>query len=198
MSTQDPGTDVWLDRLFRNARSQNGYRPEPVADEVLARLYDLVKMGPTSTNCSPARFLFVRGAEAKQKLLACVAPPNVPKITQAPVTVVIGMDLGFVDTLPRLFPHMDVRPMYAGKDEFIRATAFRNSSLQGGYLIMAARALGLDCGPMSGFDPGKVDEAFWAGTTVRTNFLCTLGHGDPAKIFPRHPRLGFDEACQLL
>jgi len=190
--------DAALDQLFLQARSQNGYLDQPVPDALIERLYALVKMGPTSMNCSPARLAFVRSAEARQKLLACVAPPNVAKITQAPVTVIVGMDLGFVDTLPRLFPHLDVRPFFAGNDELVRATAFRNSSLQGGYLILAARALGLDCGPMSGFDAARVDEAFWAGTRVHTNFLCTLGYGDTGRLFPRHPRLTFEEACRQL
>jgi 3-hydroxypropanoate dehydrogenase len=187
-----------FDRLFLEARSQNGYLPTPVADSVLERLYAIVRMGPTSMNCSPARFAFVRSAAERQRLLACVAPANVAKIEQAPVTVIIGMDLGFVDTLPKLFPHRDVTPMFRDNDALVHATAFRNSSLQGGYLIVAARALGLDCGPMSGFDAARVDAAFWAGTRVRTNFICTLGHGDPAKVFPRLPRLAFDEACRML
>lgn len=195
MNPNDLGQEAWLDRIFRKARSHNGYRDEPVSDELLVRLYDLVKLGPTSTNCTPGRFLFVRSAEARDRLIDCVAPANAPKIAQAPVTVIIGMDLAFVDTLPRLFPHVDARAIYAGNEELIFATAFRNSSLQGGYLIMAARALGLDCGPMSGFVPAKVDAAFWSNTRVQTNFLCTLGYGDSGKLYPRHPRLSFKEAC---
>ena len=185
------------EQLFTEARTQNGYLDQPVSDAQLQALYDLLKWGPTSANCSPARFVFVRSAEMKEKLKACVAPGNQDKVQQAPVTVVIGMDLEFHEKLPQLFPHTDARSWFAGKPAHIEATAFRNSSLQGGYLIMAARALGLGCGPMSGFDPAKVDELFWAGTSVKTNFICTLGHGDPAKILPRSPRLGFDEACRL-
>lgn len=185
------------EQLFTEARTQNGYLDLPVSDAQLQALYDLLKWGPTSANCSPARFVFVRSAEMKERLKACVAPGNQAKVQQAPVTVVIGMDLEFHEKLPQLFPHTDARSWFAGKPAHIEATAFRNSSLQGGYLIMAARALGLGCGPMSGLDPAKVDELVWAGTSVKTNFICTLGHGDPAKILPRSPRLGFDEACRL-
>ncbi|MFK7842919.1 MAG: malonic semialdehyde reductase [Sphingorhabdus sp.] len=188
-------SDETLATLFLNARSQNGFTDQPVSDALLQQLYELVKMGPTATNCQPGRFLFVRSEEEKAKLVGCMAPPNQPKVGAAPVSVIIGMDLDFLDTLPRVFPHMDARPIYAGNEE---PTAFRNSSLQGGYLIMAARALGLDCGPMSGFNPQAVDDAFWSGTNVRTNFVCTLGYGDPSKIFPRLPRLAFDEACKLV
>lgn len=191
-------TNLTTAQLFTEARTQNGYLDQPVADDTLRALYDLVKFGPTAANTCPARFKFVRTAEAKARLLACVSPGNVAKIEQAPVTVIVGMDLAFYELLPKLFPHVDARPWFAGKPAVIQESAFRNSSLQGGYLIIAARALGLDCGPMSGFDPAKVDAAFWAGTEVKTNFLCTLGHGDPAKVFARSPRLGFDEACALV
>lgn len=190
--------NLTTDQLFTQARTQNGFLPQPVPDEQLKALYELLKWGPTSANCSPARLAFVRSAEAKARLVACVSPGNQPKVQQAPVTVVIGMDMAFYERLPQLFPHTDARSWFVGKDEMIRNTAFRNSSLQGGYLIMAARALGLGCGPMSGFDASKVDAEFWAGTTVKTNFICTLGHGDPAKVLPRSPRLSFDEACQLV
>ncbi len=185
-------------RLFTEARTQNGYLDDPVPDAQLRELYELVKFGPTSANTCPARFRFVRSAEAKARLLACVAPGNVARITEAPVTVIIGMDLAFYEHLPTLFPHTDARAWFAAKPALIEATALRNSSLQGGYLILAARALGLDCGPMSGFDAERLDAAFWAGTTVRTNFICTLGHGNPAKVFARNPRLTFDEACALV
>ncbi len=158
----------------------------------------MLKFGPTAANSCPARFQFVRSAEAKARLLACASAGNQAKITQAPVTVIIGMDLAFHDKLPQLFPHADARSWFAGKPAAIAESAFRNSSLQGGYLILAARALGLDCGPMSGFDAAKMDAAFWAGTAVKTNFICTLGHGDPSKLFARSPRLSFDEACTLL
>ena len=185
------------EQLFTEARTQNGYLDQPVSDEQLHQLFDLLKWGPTSANCSPARFVFVRSAEARERLAACVSPGNQPKVRQAPVTAVIGMDMEFYERLPQLFPHTDARAWFVGKPEMIQATAFRNSSLQGGYLILAARALGLGCGPMSGFDAAKVDAEFWAGSTVKTNFICTLGHGDPAKILPRSPRLTFDETCQL-
>jgi 3-hydroxypropanoate dehydrogenase len=189
---------ITLQQLFTEARTANGYRPEPVSDDTLRALYDQMKWGPTSANCSPARLQFVRSAEGKEKLAACVSAGNVAKVQQAPVTVIVGMEMAFPDTLPRLFPHADARSWFAGHAALTEATAFRNSSLQGGYLILAARALGLDCGPMSGFDAAKMDAAFWAGTTVRTNFICALGQGDPAKLFPRSPRLAFDEACQLV
>ena len=187
-----------LAQLFTAARTQNGYLPTPVSDDTLRQLYDLMKFGPTAANNSPARLQFVRSAEGKARLLGCVSAGNVAKITQAPVTVIIGMDLEFHEKLPKLFPHADARSWFAGKPEAIQESAFRNSSLQGGYLILAARALGLDCGPMSGFDAAKMDAAFWAGTAVKTNFICTLGQGDPSKVFGRSPRLDFDEACQLV
>jgi 3-hydroxypropanoate dehydrogenase len=189
---------VSTEQLFTQARTQNGYRPTAVSDEQLRALYDLLKWGPTSANCSPARFVFVRSAQAKDKLLACAAPGNVAKIKQAPVTAVIGMDMAFHEKLPQLFPHADARSWFAGNDAKIAETAFRNSSLQGGYFIVAARAIGLDCGPMSGFDAAKLDAAFWAGTTVKTNFICTMGEGDPSKLFARSPRLSFEEACSLV
>lgn len=186
------------EQLFTSARTQNGYLPTPVSDETLRALYDLLKFGPTAANSSPARFQFVRSVEAKTRLLACVSPGNVAKIEQAPVTVIVGMNLEFHEQLPKLFPHADARAWFAGKPAAIQESAFRNSSLQGGYLIIAARAMGLDCGPMSGFDATKLDAAFWAGTPVKTNFICTLGQGDPSKLFARSPRLSFDEACQLV
>ena len=185
-------------QLFTDARTQNGYLDQPVSDGQLHALYDLLKFGPTAANSCPARFQFVRSAEAKTRLLACVSPANVAKIEQAPVTVIVGMDLEFFDKLPQLFPHADARAWFVGKPAAIQETAFRNSSLQGGYLIIAARALGLDCGPMSGFDATKLDAAFWTGTAVKTNFICTLGHGDAAKVFARSPRLSFDDACSLV
>ena len=185
-------------QLFTDARTQNGYLDQPVSDAQLRELYDLVKFGPTAANTCPARFQFVRSAEAKARLLACVSPGNVAKITEAPVTVIVGMDLLFHDKLPQLFPHVDARPWFAGKDAVILESAMRNSSLQGGYMILAARALGLDCGPMSGFDAAKVDAAFWSGTAVKTNFICTLGHGDASKVVARNPRLSFEQACSLV
>lgn len=186
------------DQLFTRARTQNGFLPQAVPDEQLQALYELLKWGPTSANCSPARFAFVRSEPAKARLVACVSPGNQGKVQEAPVTVIIGMDMAFYERLPQLFPHTDARAWFVGKEELINATALRNSSLQGAYLIMAARALGLGCGPMSGFDAAKVDTEFWAGTAVKTNFICTLGHGNPDKVLPRSPRLSFDEACQLV
>jgi 3-hydroxypropanoate dehydrogenase len=189
---------ISTEQLFTDARTQNGYRDVPVSDDTLRALYDLLKWGPTAANSTPARLAFVRSAEAKARLIDCMHLGNRQKVSEAPVTVIVGMDLEFHEHLPRLFPHTDARAWFAGKEEAIRTTAFRNSSLQGGYLILAARALGLDCGPMSGFDAGKLDAAFWAGTQVVTNFVCTLGHGDPSKVLPRHPRLSFEEACRLV
>jgi 3-hydroxypropanoate dehydrogenase len=186
-----------LEQIFTQARTQNGWQPTAVADDTLHALYELLKWGPTSANCSPARFVFVRSDEGRQRLAACVSAGNAPKVQEAPVTVIIGMDMVFYDRLPQLFPHTDARPWFAGKPDVIEATAMRNSSLQGAYLMLAARALGLDCGPMSGFDAAKVDAGFWAGTAVRTNFICALGHGEPSKVFARSPRLAFDEACRL-
>ena len=187
--------NVTTEQLFTEARTQNGFFADPVPESKLRELYDLMKWGPTSANCSPARFIFVSSAEAKDKLVPCISPGNQAKTRQAPVTAIIGMDLAFYDQLPQLFPHdLTARSWFAGKPAVIEATAFRNGSLQGGYFILAARALGIDCGPMSGFDAERVDAAFWAGTTVRTNFICNLGRGDPSKVFARSPRLSFDEA----
>ena len=190
--------NITTDQLFTQARTQNGYLDRPVPDAQLQQLYELLKWGPTSANSSPARFVFVRTPEAKAQLAACVSPANQPKVMSAPVTAIIGMDMAFYEQLPTLFPHTDARAWFLGNDALIASTAMRNSSLQGGYLIMAARALGLGCGPMSGMDTAKVDAAFFAGTTVKTNFVCTLGHGDPAKVMARSPRLSFEQACQLV
>ncbi len=185
-------------QLFTDARTAIGYTPEPVSDAQLHALYELLKWGPTSANSSPARFVFVRSADAKARLEACMNPgSNRQKVREAPVTAVIGMDLAFHEKLPTLFPHTDARAWFDGQPALIESTAFRNSSLQGAYLMIAARALGLDCGPMSGFDAAAIDAAFWAGTAVRTNFVCTLGHGDATRLFERGPRLAFDEACRL-
>ena len=184
-------------QLFTEARTQNGYLDQPLPDARLHELYELLKWGPTSANSCPARFVFVRSGPAKEQLAACMSPGNQQKVREAPVTVIIGMDMAFYEQLPKLFPHTDARAWFAGKPELIATTAMRNSSLQGAYLMLAARALGLGCGPMSGFDAAKVDAAFWAGTAVRTNFVCTLGTGDPARVLPRSPRLAFEEACRL-
>lgn len=187
-----------LDVLFRDARTHNVWLEKPVADELLHQLYDLMKWGPTSANCSPARIVFVKSAEQKEKLVACMSEGNAAKTRQAPVTAIIGMDMEFYEKLPQLFPHADARSWFAGNQAAIDATAFRNSSLQGGYFIIAARALGLDCGPMSGFDADKVNAAFFADSPVKVNFVCSLGYGDTSKLFPRSPRLSFDEACKIV
>jgi 3-hydroxypropanoate dehydrogenase len=201
-----------LDIIFRQARTQNGWLDKPVSDDLLQQLYDLMKWGPTSANCCPARILFLRTTEARQRLKPALSAGNVEKTMQAPVTAIIAHDLRIYEQLPRLFPHNPgAREWFTGSPEFAQTTAFRNGTLQGAYFIIAARSLGLDCGPMSGFDNAKVDEAFFpervsehesAGeapaSVVKSNFLCNLGFGDPAKLFPRGPRLTFDEACKLL
>jgi 3-hydroxypropanoate dehydrogenase len=187
-----------LDKLFLSARTQNKWRPEPIDDATLKRLYDLVKMGPTSANCSPARFVFVKTAEAKEKLRPALSKNNLEKTMSAPATVIVAYDKLFYEQLPKLFPHADARSWFTSSPAVAEETAFRNSSLQGAYLILAARSLGLDCGPMSGFDRAKLDEAFFAGTNWTTNFLVNLGHGDPAGLFGRLPRLDFEEACKIV
>jgi 3-hydroxypropanoate dehydrogenase len=189
--------NVTTEQLFTQARTQNGWLDRPVPDATLHALYDLLKWGPTSANSSPARFVFVRTPEAKARLVECMNPGNQQKVREAPVTAIIGTDSAFYEKLPQLFPHVDARSWFAGKPALAEPTAFRNATLQGAYLIIAARALGLGCGPMSGFDAAKMDATFWAGTTVKTNFVCSLGHGDPAKVLARSPRLAFDEACRL-
>lgn len=191
-------TDNALDTLFLHARTQNGWRDKDVTDEQLRQIYDLMKWGPTSANCSPARIVFVRSPEAKEKLLACMNPGNVDKTRAAPVTAIIGMDMQFYDKLPQLFPHTDARAWFVGNQALIDATALRNASLQGGYFIMAARAVGLDCAPMSGFDADKMNATFFAGTSVKANFVCSIGYGDPGKVRPRGPRLSFDDACLIV
>ena len=189
--------DQALDALFRRARSHNGWLDQPVTDDTLRRLYDLMKWGPTSANSCPARLVFVRSAEAKAKLKPCLDAGNVDKSMSAPVVAIIGMDLDFHDQLPKLFPHTDARAWFEGKPDKIHTTAFRNSSLQGAYLIMAARSLGLDCGPMSGFNAKMIEEVFFPGGRIKANFICALGYGDESKLYPRHPRLSFEEACKL-
>ena len=191
-------SDAGLDKVFRQARTHNAWYQAEVSDVLLEAVYDLAKMGPTSANCSPLRVAFLRSREAKEKLRPALDDGNVEQTMTAPVTAVIAYDVEFYEKLPQLFPHTDARAWFAGNQQLIDETAMRNGSLQGAYFMIAARALGLDCGPMSGFDRAKVDEAFFAGTTWRSNFLCNLGHGDPAKLHPRAPRLEFDEACRLL
>ena len=181
-----------LDQLFRTARTYNGYTDAPVTRGQMDAIWELVKFGPTSANCLPARLVWCESIEAREKLAALTMPANGDKIRKAPITVIIGMDLEFYEQLPELFPHADARSWFAGNVALAQATAFRNSSLQGAYFILAARALGLDTGPMSGFDNAAVDQAFFAGTNVKSNFISTLGIGDPATIFDRSPRPGFD------
>jgi 3-hydroxypropanoate dehydrogenase len=186
-----------LDLLFDQARTQNKWLPKPIPAGTLERLYDHLKWGPTSANCSPARFVFVQSAEGKARLKEALSPGNVEKTMSAPVTVIVAHDLAFYERLDMLFPHApEARSWFEGKPEVIQATAFRNGTLQGAYLILAARALGLDCGPMSGFDNAKLDQLFFAGTSIRSNFLINLGYGDPSGVFPRSPRLPFDAACR--
>jgi 3-hydroxypropanoate dehydrogenase len=194
-------SDAALDALFRTARSQNGWLPRDVDDDQLRAIWDLAKLGPTSANCSPMRVVFVRGGPFREKLRPLLHPMNVEKVMTAPVVAVIGYDREFYRQLRKLFPHNpNAASWFSGPDKTKTAddTAFRNGSLQGAYLIMAARALGLDCGPMSGFDADAIDALFWRGTAVKTNFLCALGYGDPEKVFPRHPRLSFEDACKIV
>ena len=189
--------NITTEQLFDNARTHNGFTAEPVSDATLKQLYELMKWGPTSANSSPARIVFVRSPEAKAKLLQTVSAGNYDKTKQAPVTAIIATDMEFYEKLPKLFPHADARSWFVGNQAMIDTTAFRNSSIQGGYFILAARSLGLDIGGMSGFDNAKLDEAFFAGTSIKSNFLVNLGHGDTSKLFGRSPRLSFDEACRI-
>ena len=189
-------TPAAFDQLFRQARTYNAFSGE-VDDDTLHRLYDLLKWGPTSANQTPARFVFVKSAEAKAKLGPALSEGNHAKTMAAPVTVIVAHDEDFHEKLPYLFPHTDAKSWFEGPREGRREAAFRNGSLQGAYVILAARALGLDTGPMSGFDNAKVDEAFFAGTAIKSNFLINLGHGDTSKLFPRSPRLSFDEAARI-
>lgn len=184
-----------LDRLFRTARTRNGWTDRPVTEEQLRELYDLMKFGPTSANCCPARFVWIRSAEAKGKLAALALPTNAPKILAAPVTVIVGYDLDFAEQLPKLFPARGKAMQGYFSDPLVaEVTAFRNGSLQGAYLIVAARALGLDCGPMSGFSNEAVDLAFFANTRIKSNFICSIGYGSDENLFPRNPRLTFEES----
>ncbi len=190
--------DKSLDQLFREARTQNKWQDRPVPDAKLQEIYDLLKYAPTSANSSPARFVFIRTAEAKAKLKEALSPGNIEKTMTAPVTVIVAHDIEFYEKLPFLFPHADARSWFAGNPAFAEASAFRNGTLQGAYLMLAARAAGLDVGAMSGFDNAKVDELFLAGTTWKSNFLVNLGYGDPSGLFARSPRLSFDEAARLV
>jgi 3-hydroxypropanoate dehydrogenase len=188
-----------LGQLFTEARTHRSWLSEPIADDTLRALYDLLKWGPTSSNTCPARFLFIKSAAEKERLLPCLAPGNVKKVQAAPVTVIVANDAKFYEQLAKLSPRSTAyRDMLAADAALADETAFRNGTLQGGYLILAARALGLDCGPMSGFDNAQVDEIFFKGTTWKSNFLCNLGHGDASKLHPREPRLEFAEACRII
>src|SRR5437879_5188028 len=207
-----PIADAAMDTLFREARTYSAWQDRPMTDQTLRDLYDLLKWAPTSANAAPARFAFLRSTEAKERLRPALAPLNVEKTMSAPVTVIVAYDLKFYDQLPKLFPHSPgMKQLFESNPELVEATAKRNASLQGAYLILAARALGLDCGPMSGFDHAKVDEEFFAAGKcesceqeffpeghVKSNFLCNIGYGDPATLMPRGPRLDFNEACTLL
>lgn len=204
--------DEALDTLFRKARTYNSWLPKPVPDDLLREIYEIVKLGPTSANSCPARFVFLRSAAARERLRPALAGANVEKTMRAPVTVIIAYDLKFYEKLPKLFPYNPkMRDTFANNPQLIEETAKRNSTLQGAYLILAARALGLDCGPMSGFDNAKVDDEFFAAGKcdpygqeffpaghVKSNFLCNLGYGDSSRLYPRNPRLDFDEACSLM
>lgn len=187
-----------LDQLFGDARTHNVWKDTPVSDAQLQAIYEQTKWGPTAANSCPARFVFVKSAEAKARLAPALDEGNRAKTLQAPVNVIVATDFAFYAQLPKLFPHVDARSWFDGKPAKIGSTAVRNGNLQGAYFILAARAMGLDCGPMSGFDNAMVDEAFFAGTTWKSNFLINLGHGDDSKLFPRSPRLEFDEACRIL
>lgn len=187
-----------LNQLFEDARTHNAWLDKDVSESLLKELFDLMIMGPTSANTLPARFVFVKSREAKEKLKPCLAPGNVDKTMSAPVCVIIGHDMKFYDYLPKLFPHTDAKSWFVGNDKLIADTAFRNGTLQGAYLILAARSLGLDCGPLSGFDNEKVDAAFFAGTSIKSNFLVNLGYGDSSKLYPRSPRFEFSEAAKIV
>ncbi len=198
MPMNDPLGETALDQLFRNARTYNGYTNQPISSDQLRSIWDLMKMAPTSANCLPARIIWCTTDESKQKLAALVMESNADKILKAPVTAIIGMDMEFYEHLPDLFPHADAKSWFVGNDAMIQTTAFRNSSLQGAYFIMAARALGIDSGAMSGFSNDGVDAAFFAGTKIKSNFISTLGYGDPASIFDRSPRPEFERFNTIL
>jgi 3-hydroxypropanoate dehydrogenase len=193
-----PISEEALDQLFRNARTHSAWLPEPVPVELLRKVYELARFGPTSANGSPARFVFLTTPEAKARLKPALAPGNVEKTMAAPVTVIVAWDTEFHENLPRLFPHFDMRSYFVGNQPLIDETAFRNSSLQAAYFMLAARALALDCGPMSGFDASKVNAEFFPDGKWRVNLLCNLGYGDDSKLFPRNPRLEFEETSTIL
>jgi 3-hydroxypropanoate dehydrogenase len=188
-----------LDVIFRNARTHSDWQPKPVADAVLREAYEIAKFGPTSANMCPLRVVFVKSKEAKEKLKPCLAEGNVAKTMAAPITAIFGMDIHFYELLPRLFPFADAKSWFKDLPESVlEVMALRNSSLQAAYFMLAARSVGLDCGPMSGFDNAKVDAAFFAGTKVKSNFICNIGYGEASKLHPRAPRMTFDEACKIV
>jgi 3-hydroxypropanoate dehydrogenase len=187
-----------LDLLFRTARTQNGWLPKPVPESLLREIFDLAKMPPTSANCSPMRLVFVSTEEGKERLKPALSAGNLAKTMAAPVTAIIAYDTKFYDELPRLFPHADARSWFAGNETLAATTAMRNGTLQGAYLMLAARAAGLDCGPMSGFDNAAVDAEFFPDGRFKSNFLCNLGYGDGSNLFPRSPRFDFDDVCKIV
>lgn len=187
-----------LDKILVEARTHYHWQDKPVEERLLHELHDLMKWGPTSANCLPLRIVFVTSKEAKERIKPCLAEGNVEKTMSAPVCAILAYDMQFYDLLPKTFPHADARSWFAGNDKAIYNTAFRNSSLQGAYFMIAARALGLDCGPMSGFNEEKMNAEFFPDGRFKTNFICNLGYGDASKLFPRSPRLSFDEVCQII
>ena len=190
--------DRGLDLIFREARTQNSWQPTPIPEDLLRRIYDLAKLGPTAANSTPARFVFVMSKEGKEKLRPALSAANLEKSLAAPVTVIVGYDTKFYEHLPELFPHNPTaRSWFEGNEPLIMEAALRNSSLQGAYFMIAARSLGVDCGPMSGFDAAKLNAAFFPDGRIRANFLCNLAYGDDQKIFPRSPRLSFEQACEV-
>ena len=195
--TQNTINDDALDLVFRTARTHNGWQDKAVDDSLLKEVYDLAKMAPTSANCSPMRIVFVKSKEAKERLKPALAEGNVEKTMTAPVTAIFGNDKQFYEHLPHLFPHADAKSWFIGNQPLVEETAMRNGSLQAAYFMLAARSLGLDCGPMSGFDPEKVAKEFFPNTTVQVNFICNLGYGDADKLHPRSPRFEFDQVCSI-
>lgn len=192
-----PLTAETLDQLFVHARTHHAFAPDAIPEDTLRRLYEVLKWGPTSMNCQPARWVFVTTPDGKALLKPALSPGNVDQTMSAPVTVIVATDTRFYEHLPTMFPAYDAQALFAGNAELATSTAFRNGTLQGAYLMIAARALGLDCGPMSGFDADKLNAAFFPDGRWQANFLCNLGVGDPAKLYPRGPRLSFDEACRI-
>ena len=193
-----PIDDASMDLVFRSARTQNSWQPKDVAEELLRRAYDLTKMGPTSANCCPARFIFITTKAGKERLKPTLAAGNIDKTMTAPVTAIIGYDTKFYDLLPELFPNTDARSWFTSNESLAQQTAFRNGTLQGGYLILAARSLGLDCGPMSGFNAAKLNTEFWPDGQIKANFLCNIGYGDDQDVHDREPRLAFEKACEIV